>query len=258
MKLSSGILGLTLSSVVALASANAADMYAAPVGGGYKDWGPIETWAGFYAGVNGGYAWGTEVDLNGRECDGPRSCNISASGSGVGDGAFGGGQIGYNIQRDRLVFGLEADIQGAGVTASASAVPAANISANATSDLNFFGTVRGRLGLTFPDAAGLIYITSGLAYGGVQHKLTATASGASRFASDDQVEAGWVLGAGYERFVTPAISLKVEYQFIDLGSEQLQIPANNNTAASATYFDNFSTVRAGLNYHLGAIYQPLK
>ena len=29
------------------------------------------------------------------------------------EGGFGGGQLGFNVQRDRVVFGLEADIQGA-------------------------------------------------------------------------------------------------------------------------------------------------
>ncbi len=39
--------------------ANAADLYRAPEGGSLKDtpvYSPV--WTGFYAGVNGGYAWG--------------------------------------------------------------------------------------------------------------------------------------------------------------------------------------------------------
>jgi hypothetical protein len=56
---------IAIVSSIALSSfANAADMYAPGPAGGYKDWGPIETWAGLYAGVNGGWAWGTEIDLN--------------------------------------------------------------------------------------------------------------------------------------------------------------------------------------------------
>ncbi len=52
MKLLTGILAATLTSVVAIASANAADMYV-PGPGGYKD-GPAYAevnWSGFYIGA---------------------------------------------------------------------------------------------------------------------------------------------------------------------------------------------------------------
>ena len=243
-------------SVIALsAAASAADMYA-PGPGGYKDFGPIATWAGFYAGVNGGYAWGTEADV--YATSGTYATNYTPtaykSASAIGDGGFGGGQIGYNIQRDRLVFGLEADFEGAGVTGSATAAPSTTSSAKAETDLDWFGTVRGRLGLTFPDWGGLLYVTGGFAYGGIEHKLTDTTGPLS--VSNDRTGTGYVLGAGYEHFVTPRLSLKAEYQYIDLGSDSLQV--KGSASANATYFDSFSTVRAGLNYHLGAVYEPLK
>ena len=64
MKLHTGFLGLTLASVVALASANAADMYVPGPAGGYKDGpAPVEFWNGAYVGINGGYAWGGDSDL---------------------------------------------------------------------------------------------------------------------------------------------------------------------------------------------------
>ncbi len=113
MKLLSGIMGLTLTSVVALASANAADLYRGPAGGGYKD-GPVDvvdSWTGFYVGVNGGYGWSANGVINGLTDDAPHGANP--------EGGFGGGQIGYNWQgiwHPHLVFGVEADIQGSGIT----------------------------------------------------------------------------------------------------------------------------------------------
>src|SRR5262249_59128619 len=115
---------------------------------------------------------------------------------------IGGFQIGYNWQFSPLiVFGLEADIQGAAITSdrtaastgtatesfagtslftksvttptSAEALQASFTNAAITSsgvnsitaDLNWFGTVRGRLGyLITPNL--LLYVTGGLAYGG--------------------------------------------------------------------------------------------
>src|SRR5208282_2359264 len=107
MKLRTGFLGLTLASVVALASANAADMYV-PGPAGYKDApAPVETWEGSYVGINGGFAWGGNSDLTTK--------TITTGGIGItqlapvttttntsfaSSGGFGGGQIGHNWQRD--------------------------------------------------------------------------------------------------------------------------------------------------------------
>ena len=93
-----------LAIAVAGSSALAADVYRVPEGaGGYKD-GPayVAGWSGFYAGVNGGYAFDAR----------DRHAGI------LDEGGFGGGQIGYNWQgilHPRLVLGIEADIQGTGI-----------------------------------------------------------------------------------------------------------------------------------------------
>ncbi len=114
---------MTLASVVAIASANAADMYRAPEGVSYKDTPVFETWAGPYVGINGGYAWGN----NSVSCDGYNYCDragIQSSANFASTGWFGGGQIGYNWQplghggykdgpaSGNFLFGIEADIQG--------------------------------------------------------------------------------------------------------------------------------------------------
>ena len=56
---------MTLASAVAIVSANAADMYRAPEGGGYKDTPVVEPWTGPYVGINGGYAWGSNSNVTG-------------------------------------------------------------------------------------------------------------------------------------------------------------------------------------------------
>ncbi|MBI4723668.1 MAG: porin family protein, partial [Rhodomicrobium sp.] len=171
MKLLSGILGLTLTSVVALASANAADMYGAPAGGGYKD-GPAYVgvnWSGLYGGVNVGY--GEHVDYD----------DIS--------GGFAGGQIGFNFQRGNLVYGVETDFQFSGIGASYN-----GWLGSASIDLNYFGTVRGRLGYAFDRA--LVYATGGFAYGELEAAAAIPLLGWSWHGSE--VETGYVLGGGVE------------------------------------------------------------
>ena len=97
---------LTAASVVALATAaNAADMYR-PSAGGYKDVPYVGVnWSGLYVGVNGGYGFNS----------GNIGGTIGAPYDISPEGAFGGGQIGFNMQRGNIVFGIEADIQGGNI-----------------------------------------------------------------------------------------------------------------------------------------------
>lgn len=211
MKLLSGIFAATLTSVVALASANAADMYSG--GGGYKD-GPAYVgvnWSGLYVGVNAGYGWSANTDY------------LDPT------GAFGGGQIGYNIQRGNIVFGLETDFQGSGIS-------------DGGSSLDWFGSLRGRLGYAFDRA--LVYGTAGFGYGQV-----------SNFGFSE-TQTGWVVGAGVEYKLTPVWSAKAEYQYFDLDAPYASpVGPLGYGAGDRT---QFSTIRVGVNYFVGGAYDPLK
>jgi outer membrane immunogenic protein len=250
MKLLSGILGLTLTSVVALASANAADIYRAPEAvGGYKDsYVPVATWTGFYVGVNGGYAWSE----NSNQYSFPKFGGLSS------EGGFGGGQIGYNWQGLGLgrgvVLGVEADIQGAGIDDSAKAVDGYKYK----SKLDYFGTVRGRIGYGFDKS--LIYFTGGFAYGGIDNTAF---NGISLF-KKEETATGYVIGGGYEHKINPAWSLKAEYKYIDLGKNDPVGVSGAFVGRTLTSFglkvddDAYHTVSVGLNYHVGTSYEPLK
>jgi outer membrane immunogenic protein len=226
---------LTSVSVIALAAAaSAADMYVPGPAGGYKD-GPVAApvWNGPYVGINGGYAWGGNSDL----IVGANSSSFAPS------GAFGGGQIGYNWQgivHPHLVLGIEADIQGADITGSTT------LSGHtAEVDLNWFGTVRGRVG--YAVGAALIYGTGGFAYGDAHDKLISGGATVEHHSTS-----GYAAGGGIEYAFNPAWSGKVEYQYINLDAVQPPAPV-------AVRFDNtFDTVRLGLNYHIFPGYEPLK
>jgi len=252
MKLRSGILGLTLSSVVALAAANAADIYVpgpGPAGpGGYKDCcGP--SWAGFYVGVNGGYGWSADNHL--------LSFTNVGTFEGVNPaGGFGGGQIGYNWQggfgSSHLVLGIEADIQGADIHDSG----VSSLGRGTKYDLDWFGTVRGRLG--YATGSALIYGTGGFAYGHINKR---TFNGIPTDFKFDDTATGYSVGGGVEYMISPAWSFKVEYQYINLGRNDMFDNTGLNYATTRdlnTADDAFHTVRAGINYHIGAGYVPLK
>jgi outer membrane immunogenic protein len=241
-------------------------------GGGLKD-GPVvvNSWAGFYVGVNGGYAWNDGGSVSATEATFWHSYvdhkDLQA------DGGFGGGQIGYNWQRDRLVFGIETDIQGGDVSNTETAF-AASHSGNHTStttakaELDYFGTVRGRLGLTVLDGRGLAYLTGGYAYGGFDNTAgfvpcnhTACNLHVPGLTQND-VLSGYALGGGLEYALTPSISVKAEYQLLDFNdksySSGLYVSPWHFYWGSAKFDNDYQTVRLGINYHFTPAYEPLK
>jgi outer membrane immunogenic protein len=236
--------------------------------GGYKDAPvPIGAWAGLYTGVNGGYAWGTNSEITGitdvvlcarRGCT---TTPYSADAHFTPDGGFGGGQVGYNWQRERLVYGVEADIQGADASGGAAVTPFAGTSALASTSLDWFGTVRARLGYEAFDR-GLFYVTGGFAYGGVEERLTLTGNPHATPIGASQVATGYAVGGGIEYAISQAWSVKAEYQFIDLGTEALSATLpfgrHNSSTGVVDAHDAFNTVRFGLNYHVAPAYEPLK
>lgn len=243
------IIGFTLASVVALASANAADIYTpapAPVGpGGYKDEPWLPTWAGVYVGINGGYGWSANSDQLRDFSNGPGNLFNGLDPT----GGFGGGQIGYNWQRGYFVFGVEADFQGGNISDKATWTLATS-----KSDVDWFGTVRGRLGYAIGPT--LVYATGGFAYGHVDNAEI----GAVAYRAND-VSTGWVVGGGVEYKIAPAWSVKGEYQFIDLGRNDPESAAGvklSSFPGVIVHDDEFHTIRFGVNYHFGQDYAPLK
>jgi outer membrane immunogenic protein len=214
---------------------------------------PAISWSGFYVGVNAGWAdQGDRRDLTFTNSVGnatPPTPGLRAS------GGFGGGQVGYNWQRGAAVFGLEADIEGAGIRDNIPTiliVPSATLTASRKID--YFGTVRGRLGLAWNNA--LFYITGGFAYADVEnvYLINATTSNSFTPIADKSLQTGYVIGAGGEWLFKPQWSLKAEYQYINLGSYILSasvVPANGNFLTANSTRNDFHTVRIGLNYHFG-------
>jgi outer membrane immunogenic protein len=259
---------LASASVVALtAAASAADMYVAPAPGGYKDAPYVPSWAGFYAGVNGGYGWANPSTVSDTETTNSTQTVLSKSFS--PDGGFGGGQIGYNWQPGTsgykdgpglgsIVLGIEADIQGADIKGSGNVAFDPSHFATGSTEINWFGTVRGRLGYAIGNA--LIYGTGGFAFGGVHDKLSKQDPDGAQTVSDSKTATGYVVGGGLEYLFSPKWSAKVEYQYLDLGSttltaDSIVIPKFNEKLDAD---HAFSTVRLGVNYHFTPVYEPLK
>ena len=261
-----GMLGLRAASVKYIGSgaaaigvlafavqAQAADIYTppppAPV---FPVAAPAPLWSGLYGGAHVGGAWADEhtSDLNeywaARYPTAPYYGTIGTSQS--TSGVFGGGTIGYNMQRGGVVFGLEADFGYMDLNRDQFLNAPAGYDVTARSHLStgFYGDVTGRLGWAW--GPWLLYGKGGLAV------LEATTNIRDPYAlysaTNDDTRVGWTAGGGFEYLWNPAWSVKVEYQYFDFGTASSSL----NYGATTYNFNHdldINTVKFGINYHLG-------
>src|SRR5690606_20451652 len=87
------------------------------------------------------------------------------------------------------------------------------------SEVNWFGTLRGRLGLVQNDNF-LVFATAGLAYADVDHTFKdPTALGGPFSKSDSDTQFGWTVGGGIEFMRDSQWSLRADALYVDLGDE---------------------------------------
>jgi outer membrane immunogenic protein len=226
---------------------------------------PVTNWSGLYIGGNLGYGWGSaNTDVSFPAEFAFSNTTLGARSSGV----IGGAQLGYNWQIGSVVTGLEADIQGSGIKGSARApaipfVPIGPFESSLSSEhkLSWFGTVRGRLGVTVTPEL-LLYGTGGLAYGHVDASanwfLSQEGDSGEHFqtqapASVSKTKVGWTAGAGAEWMFARNWSAKLEYLYVDLGSESAigdAVPViDPQLKAGYTWRFRENIARVGVNYH---------
>jgi outer membrane immunogenic protein len=236
---------------------------------------PPPAWTGSYVGVNVGYSWGrSSSDYFATSTNGSEATSDSVK----MDGVIGGGQIGYNYQFDRnYVAGIEADIQASGERGSSSplvcqnplACDFGNIFDSYTGKLEWFGTVRGRLGyLATPNV--LIYGTGGFAYGELRRDDNYIYSGfffcnsppagagacTPQSGSTSAIKPGWTAGGGMEMKLWGNWSGRIEYLFMELnglGTSTFALTSGNPTPIFLTTTSHSFTdsiLRIGFNYNL--------
>jgi outer membrane immunogenic protein len=116
--------------------------------------------------------------------------------------------------------------------------------------LPWFGTLRGRFGVT-PAERWWLYVTGGLAYGNVTTTESLVVNGVPMSVRTDSIKAGWVLGAGIETFVWNNWTVKLEYLYIDFGNVGATTFAGIAPIALVTGSSHLTDniVRVGFNYH---------
>jgi outer membrane immunogenic protein len=217
---------------------------------------PVYSWTGWYVGGNAGAGFGhATTDFNAA----PVTVTSAGSDTQYPSGFTGGGQIGYNWQYSPLiVVGLEADFQGAAESDSDNLSQPFHLGAvtgtaltNYTTKIDWFGTVRGRIGYVWGNGQLLSYVTGGLAYGEVNLEGTNTVVTGATF-GHSQVNTGWVVGYGTEghlpgNWIPGNWTWKIEGLYMDLGSLDTAVATAGELVTTHTHFTN-GTLRAGLNY----------
>lgn len=257
-------------------AAQAADSAAAPYTGAPA---PAYNWTGLYAGVNVGAGWQdtgvsyTQNDLlfvglfgpggPGRPLIPPTNLNRP--------GVVGGGQVGYNWQlNSQWLLGFEADFSVSGIRGSAAYATGGASPADIRigQNVEWFGTVRGRLGWLPTDRL-LVYGTGGFAYGRVKEDVAfygpkfSLAYGGYAIAcvvgqpcltgSSSGTRTGWTAGGGLEYALGTNLTVKAEYLYVNLGSDSFRVSAVTHgsyvpMSFNARYSTGLHIARAGLNY----------
>jgi opacity protein-like surface antigen len=208
-------------------------------------------WSGFYVGGYAGAEWGFS--------------NWNFAGSGTTDPGFagflGGGEIGYNYQIGKWVFGVE---EGAGWTNAhgarpcpyASATPpSANFFYNCEIDENWLATTTARIGYAYWDRL-LTYVKGGAAIAQDQARFVCdtnsqtTASGVSLVGcpseTDTKIKVGGTVGVGTEFGLTKNVSVKGEFMYFDLGTDHRNLDVIDADVQRSGFL---STI--GLNFRFG-------
>jgi outer membrane immunogenic protein len=211
-------------------------------------------WTGFYLGPHIGGVW-TDTEL--FDPTGTLAPpNLPGSVFRVdADGFIAGGQVGFNYQVGGWVLGIEAQGAWANATGSIlpiSAPPPFDSTFRLSSNIDWLAAVTGRVGL--PLGGSLPYVKGGWALAGESYSVDATLLGAPIPITDaNDTRSGWVIGAGVEWAIAGLWTARLEYSFMDFGTETRSVTA---AGAPATPFDVDLKVHSftfGLNYRFGPV-----
>lgn len=171
---------------------------------------PAGNWAGAYGGATLQHNWGrfgTQKDYDAKA---------------LGGSVYGG----YNMQDDKVVYGVEADLGYNGGNTMFGAGVEGKQGVN--------GSLRGRVGYDVNPV--LVYGTAGVA---ASNNKLKDAGGAS----DERVALGYTVGAGVEGFVTDKITARAEYRYSDYQEKSYNLTAGKT---KADYDDH--SLKVGLGY----------
>jgi outer membrane immunogenic protein len=205
-------------------------------------------------------------------------------------GMLAGAQGGCDLQLSRnWVIGFDADVSGANMSGSSSQsqsgsfvgspVPATttvNSAGNLSVKTNFISTVTGRLGYSFERGYGLFYAKAGAAIVNNNYNFSGqvTVNSCNTFVivqatglgsctgsnpaftspfnlNGSETRVGWTVGTGIEWAILSDWSVKLEYDYLDFGSHNIQFANSALVGANISVNQRINEVKLGVNYLFG-------
>jgi outer membrane immunogenic protein len=211
-------------------------------------------WTGFYIGGHVGYGWG-DKDWTDVALDGPFTGTVRPQ-SFHTDGFLGGGQVGVNWQTGPWVLGAEFDMSWTGMDGSStgpSFAGGAGESITVGTDIKWLATATGRVGYAWNNW--LWYVKGGFAWAHEDFPRSAFVNTPITFPTLSDTRTGWTVGAGAEFGWTPNWSVKLEYNYLDFGSEQYTMvgtqPGVGTITVGTDIDQHIHLVKLGINYRFG-------
>ena len=209
---------------------------------------PMDSWSGFYMGLQAGYNWGdADFDIYDHRSEGS---DHFASASLDLDGMTAGFYAGYNwlLENDWLV-GVEGEWNylDASDSKQLDLGEGPDVTVKITQDWE--ASLRARVGKVMGDY--LPYITGGVAWTSVNAKayyLGNNEGGENGITlmDDDQILVGWTIGAGVEMAISENVHARIQYRYTDYGDENFKDMVDADFTEKVDYNSHMLTV--GLSY----------
>jgi outer membrane immunogenic protein len=256
----------TVGAIALTGSAFAADL--APPPPAYVPPAPY-SWTGLYVGVQVGYVWGKDpanttfitpavapVIVDGVVlAPGVPGLFLNDSVGNNPQGVIGGAHIGYNLQINQWVAGLEGSVDGTSISRSVFD-PFSGLTLGSEAPVQ--GSIRLRAGVAWDRF--LVYATGGAAFTGIQDTYTDTIGFVTgvplAYENISKTRAGWTVGGGLEYAVTDNWSVRAEYRYSDFGHYNdyplvtYVVPAGDTLTVQHHLTEN--QVQVGVSYKFGS------
>lgn len=211
-----------------------------------------DPWNGFYVGAHLGYGWGTKVWVdNFPVYDGAIDADTHVQ------GILGGLQFGYNYRVDWLVLGAEGNFSWADLKNEFTCYTFGDQECSAT--VRWLADLSGRLGVVYGPA--LFYAKGGVIWVDDRFTNVATCAGSqpttiNGITADcgntyyaEQSRMGWLVGGGIEAYFARNWSVKIEYNYMNLGQRNVPFVAGDGGFFTEEIHQRLQLVKVGFNYH---------